>query len=154
MRRRAMPRIGLGMALLTLAACGPGAPPGVDKDQLGDAVSRAIGGASSCLLIAEQASGRQVYRYNSHSVCARALPACDGPGLRTVDQLLKATVADSRPRMLSCNSAADGSRGVGWASGVLPKKRLVYAGMMEGPRAFPGRMMAERLSSAFDRMGL
>lgn len=141
-------------AAALLTACSPGAPKGVDKDQLDDAVSRAIGDPASCLLIAEQASGRIVYRYNTHTACARALPACDRPGTRTVDNLLKETLKDGQARQLSCNSAADASRGVGWASGPIPGKGLTYAAMMEGDRAFPGRMMADRLSTAFQSVGL
>jgi hypothetical protein len=137
-----------------LAACAPGAPKGVDKDQLDEAVSRAIGDPASCLLIAERPGGHVVYRYNTHIACARALPACDTPGTRKLDQLLDQTVADGRSRQLSCNSAADASRGVGWASGVIPGKGLAYAAMMEGDRAFPGRMMADRLTSAFQKVGL
>ena len=63
------------LAALTLAACSPGAPKGVDKDTLDAAISRAIGDPASCLLIAEQASGKLVYRYNSHTACARAWPS-------------------------------------------------------------------------------
>ncbi|THD61239.1 hypothetical protein [Phenylobacterium sp.] len=154
----------LVLLALGAAACSPGAPKGVDKDTLDAAVSRAIGDPSSCLLIAEQASGKLVYRYNSHTACARPLPACAGTGtgaaagsangLQTIDQLLKATLKDGQPRALSCNSAADASRGVGWASGPIPGKGLVYAAMMEGDRAFPGRMMADRLSRAFKDAGL
>src|SRR5258707_2229823 len=45
-------------AAALLAACSPGAPKGVDKDQLDEAVSRAIGDPASCLLIAEVPGGR------------------------------------------------------------------------------------------------
>ena len=141
----------LAAAAALVAACAPGAPKGVDKDQLDEAVSRAIGDPASCLLIAETPSGHVVYRYNTHTACDRALPACDVAGARKLDQLLDQTVKDGRSRQLSCNSAADASRGVGWASGVIPGKGLAYAAMMEGDRAFPGRMMAERLEGAFRR---
>jgi hypothetical protein len=143
-------------AAVALAACSPGAPKGVDKDTLDAAISRAIGDPASCLLIAEQATGKLVYRYNTHTACARALPACTGASsnTQTIDQFLKATVKDGQPRALSCSSNADASRGVGWASGPIPGKGLVYAAMMEGDRAFPGRMMADRLSSAFKDAGL
>jgi len=146
----------LTLAALTLAACSPGAPKGVDKDTLDAAISRAIGDPASCLLIAEQASGKLVYRYNTHSACARALPACNGAAndTQTIDQLLKATEKDGQAHMLSCSSTADASRGVGWASGPIPGKGLVYAAMMEGDRAFPGRMMADRLANAFKAAGL
>ena len=146
----------LGLAALTLGGCSPGAPKGVDKDTLDTAVSRAIGDPDSCLLIAEQASGKLVYRYNTHTACARPLPSCGGAAAatQTIDQLLKATAKDGQPRTLSCSSTTDASRGVGWASGPIPGKGLVYAAMMEGDRAFPGRMMADRLSRAFHDVGL
>jgi hypothetical protein len=146
------------LSLLALGACSPGAPKGVDKDTLDAAVSRAIGDPASCLLIAEQGSGKLVYRYNTHTACARPLPACAAPGAgpqqQTIDQLLKATLKDGLPHTLSCSSTIDASRGVGWASGPIPGKGLVYAAMMEGDRAFPGRMMADRLTQAFKDAGL
>ena len=141
-------------AAALLAACAPDAPKGVDKDQLDAAVSQAIGDPYSCLFIAEQGSGRVVYRFNTHLACDRKLPACDAPQVRTLDELLKATLKDGRPRQLSCSSSPDNSRGVSWASGVLPSKGLTYAAMMEGDRAFPGRMIAERLDGAFAKVGL
>lgn len=146
----------LCLAALALAACSPGAPKGVDKDALDAAVSRAIGDPDSCLLIAEQVSGKLVYRYNSHTVCDRSLPACMGAstGTQTIEQLLKDTRKDGQTRTLSCSSTDDASRGVGWAAGQIPGKGLVYAAMMEGSRAFPGRMMADRLSRAFRDVGL
>jgi hypothetical protein len=146
----------ISVLALMLAACSPGAPKGVDKDTLDAAISRAIGDPDTCLLIAEQASGKLVYRYNTHTACARLLPACagDAKAAQTIDQLLKATRKDGQPRRFSCPSTADASRGVGWASGPIPGKGLVYAAMMEGERAFPGRVMAERLDQAFKDAGL
>ena len=132
-----------------ITGCTPGAPPGVDRDQLDAAVSRAIGDPNSCLLIARRGGGGVVYRYNTATACAREFPVCDRPGDGKLSALLKATAADGRPRMLSCNSQADASRGVGWAAGPIVGTDLVYAAMMEGERAFPGRMMAERLTGAF-----
>ena len=148
------PIVVLSLCGLALAACAPTAPKGIDKDQLDAAVSRAIGDPTSCLLIAEQASGKVVYRYNTHTACARRLPAWDTSGTRGLDDLLQATVKDGQPRALRCNTANDASRGVGWASGVIAGKGLVYAAMMEGDRAFPGRMMTERLAGAFRKAGL
>jgi hypothetical protein len=37
---------------------------------------------------------------------------------------------------------------------VIPGKGLAYAAMMEGSRAFPGLMMADRLANAFRSVGL
>ena len=144
----------LAVSGVTLAGCSPGAPKGVDKAQLDEAISNAVGDPATCVMIAEQATGKVVYRYNSHTACARSLPACDTPGQRTVEDLLKGTAKDGKARALSCYTAADASRGVGWASGPLAAKGLVYAAMMEGDRAFPGRMIADRLSRAFAKVGL
>jgi hypothetical protein len=123
----------------------------VDREQLDAAVSRAIGDPNSCLLIAQAGSGKLYYRYNTHTACERALPSCDGAGERKVEQLLERTAQTRTPIQLSCNTLADASRGVGWAAGPIAGTDLVYAAMMEGERAFPGRMMADRLEGAFRR---
>ncbi|MCW5759914.1 MAG: hypothetical protein KIS90_09115 [Phenylobacterium sp.] len=123
----------------------------MDRDELDAAISRAVGDPNTCVLIAEAKSGRVNYRYNSATACAREWPACDGAGNRKLKDLLEATVRDRQPRTLSCNTAADGSRGVGWSAGPIAGTGLVYAAMMEGDRVFPGRMMADRLETAFRR---
>jgi hypothetical protein len=153
-RRRPELRALLAGAALTLAACSPSAPPGVDRDQLDEAVSRAVGDPNTCVLIAEAGSGRVLYRYNTATACAKAYPACDSSGARELKDLLEQTAKDRQARTLSCNTLADASRGVGWASGPIAGTALVYAAMMEGDRAFPGRMMADRLDSAFRRAGV
>jgi hypothetical protein len=146
-------------AVAALAACGPKLPKGVDAQALDQAVSDAIGDPGTCVLLGRKGSGEVVWRYNTHTACARGLPACDAPRSQTVEGLLKATAADGRPRRLSCNTAADGSRGVGWASGPVPAGRsgdggLVYAAVMEGTRALPGRIMAERVEGALHDAGV
>lgn len=142
------------LAAFTLAACSPTAPPGVDQDRLDAEVSRAVGDPNTCVLIARKSDGRVLYQYNSAVPCGREFPACEGQGVRGVKALLDATRKDGRPRRLSCNTEADASRGVGWASGPIAGTDLVYAAMMEGDRAFPGRMMADRVESAFRRAGV
>lgn len=149
-RSSTRPRLaGAALAVLSLAACSPTAPPGVDRDQLDAAVSKAVGDPNTCVLIAKAGSGGTLYRYNSATACAREFAACDAPGTRKLDSLLETTVKDRQPRQLSCNTEADASRGVGWAAGPIAGTDLVYAAMMEGDRAFPGRMMADRLEGAF-----
>jgi hypothetical protein len=123
----------------------------VNRDELDAAISKAVGDPNTCVLIAEAGSGRVNYRYNSATTCAKEFPACDKPGTRELKDLLETTVKDRQPRMLSCNTAADGSRGVGWSAGPIAGTELVYAAMMEGDRVFPGRMMADRLETAFRR---
>lgn len=144
---------GAACALL-LAACSPGAPPGVSREALDAQVSRAIGDPNSCLLLAEAGSGRVLYRYNSATACDRELPSCEGGGSRKTRALLEAVAKDRQPRKLSCNTLADASRGVGWAAGPVAGTTYVYAAMMEGDRAFPGVMMADRLEGAFRRAKL
>jgi hypothetical protein len=139
---------------LALAACSPNGPPGVDKAQLDEAVSRAIGDPNSCVLIAERGSGKVLYRYNSATACANEFPACDEPGKRKLGRLLDATAKDGQARTLSCYTLPDRSRSVGWAAGPVAGRDWVYAAMMEGERAFPGRMMADRLDNAFRRARL
>ncbi len=134
---------------LGLTACAPDAPPGVDRDQLDAAVSRAIGDPATCVMIGQAGSGRLLYRYNTATACDRELPACDAAGVTKLAAVLKVTAQTRQPRALSCNSTSDASRGVGWASGPIAGTDLVYAAMMEGERAFPGRMMADRLAGAF-----
>lgn len=151
--RRPLETLG-ALAALTLSACAPDAPPGVEKADLDDAVSRAIGDPNTCVLIAEHGGGDVVYRYNTATICARSHPACDGPGTTTVGDRAEAAATRGEAVQLSCNTTADASRGVGWASGPIPGKDLVYAAVMEGDRALPGRIMADRLGSAFERAGL
>ena len=141
------------LSALALAACEPGAPPGVNREQLDAAISRAVGDPNTCVLIAEKGSGKVLYRYNTATTCAKEWPSCAGPSSMKVGDLLDAVAQDGRPRMLSCNTTADASRGVGWAAGPLPGRDQVYAAVMEGDRAFPGRMMADRLEGAFRRAG-
>lgn len=126
----------------------------MDRDQLDAAVSKAIGDPNSCLLIAKAGSGKLLYRYNTHTACELELPACDAPGATKVGKLLEKTAKDRQVRMLSCNTQADASRGVGWAAGPIAGTDLVYAASMEGDRAFPGRMMADRLEGAFRKAGV
>jgi hypothetical protein len=142
------------LAALALCACQPGAPPGVDKDRLDEAVSRAVGDPNTCVLIAPSGTSKVAFRYNSRITCARPLPACSGPGQQTVGDLLKAVARDGAPRTASCPSSPDGSRGVAWAAGPVAGRGLIYAAVMEGERAFPGRMVSERLARAFKDAGL
>lgn len=142
---------GAALAALALSACSPGAPPGVDRNQLDEAVSRAVGDPTSCLLIAQAGSGKLLYRYNTHTACDRELPSCEGAAKTKVAKLLARTAATRAKVQLSCDTLDDASRGVGWAAGPIEGTDLVYAAMMEGDRAFPGRMMADRLEGAFRR---
>ncbi len=141
--------------LLALAACAPGAPKGIDKDTLDEAVGSAIGDGGTCVLIREKATGKAVWRYGSHLTCDRTLPSCVGQATQTVADVADAVVK-GRPQTISCNSVADGSRGVGWSSGDAgdPAKGLVYAAVVESDRALPGREIKLRVEAAFKKAGL
>ena len=139
------------LTIFMVSACAPGTPPGVDKAELDAAVSCAVGDPNTCVLIAEQGIGEVLYRFNTATACARQFPACDRPGLTTVAALLEATAKDSQVRQASCDTVADGSRGVGWAAGPIAGKNLVYAAVMEGDRVLPGMIMADRLEGALRR---
>jgi hypothetical protein len=139
-------RAAAAFAAVVLTACGPRLPAGVDADKLQEAVSDAVGDPNTCVLLGRQGSGEVVWRYNTHTTCARSLPSCEGAASRTVGDLLKAEAADGRARMLSCAS-------VGWAAGAAGHG-LVYAAVMEGSRAMPGRVMADKLDGALKDAGL
>jgi hypothetical protein len=139
---------------LALGACSPSLPEGVDERRLAREISGAIGDPNTCVLIAPSGSDKVAYRYNTYMTCARSLPACEAPDKRTVNDLLAQVARDGAPRAMSCPSNDDGSRGVAWAAGAIEGRGLVYAAVMEGERAFPGRMMAERLARAFKDAGL
>ena len=62
---------------LTLAACSPKLPKGVDEQQLSEAVGRAIGGPNTCVLLANKA-GKVVWTGGGYITCARNLPTCGG----------------------------------------------------------------------------
>ena len=72
---------------LALAACGkggsirlpklqlPGSAP-FDTQALESAIDSGFGGLGTCVIIADTASGRELYRYNSNAVCMNPLPPC------------------------------------------------------------------------------
>lgn len=78
------------IAAAALAACSPkqggkpgiqlpslsGSGPAFDKAKLEAAIDPSFGGPGTCLVIDDTASGREVYRYNSHMACGRQLPPC------------------------------------------------------------------------------
>lgn len=150
-----MRRVSAALALvgLALAGCGSQLPNGVDEAKLEQYVSDSIGDPNTCVLIGRAGSGEIIWRYNTHTTCGRTLPACDRPATQTVGGLLQAVAKDGQPRTLSCDTTPDGSRGVAWAAAPIAGHKLVYAAVMEGPRAFPGRMVAEKLEGAMQDAG-
>ena len=145
------------LALCALAACAPKLPDGVDQQALDDAVANAVGSPSTCVVV-ENSEGKTVYRYGTHTTCARSLPACDAPGSTTIGAQL-AAAHKGISRAASCDTAEEASRGVAWASGPLPAlegkgdRKMVYAVFMEGADALSGREAKRRLEAAFAKTG-
>ena len=153
------------LALIAIAAvataCSPkanGPAPGgggLPSTQLDNQIAAAIGDPTTCVLIADAASGKVLYRYGDDFNCVRGLPACDAPGLISAKTALPFA---ARPggRFASCNSLPDGPRQVGWAEGRVQSARraLVYSAVMEGQRALPGHEINARLYDAFNKAGL
>ncbi len=146
----------VGALLLAGCAKPAGSAPagGLPADALDRAIAETIGDPTTCVVIADRASRRIVYRYGERFNCVRGLPACDRPGVMSAENALAlAGAADGRGA--SCPSTPDGTRRVGWAEGRIAGKRdLVYSAVMEGQRALPGQEMIARLAAAFAGAGL
>ena len=147
---------GLVGALAAAAGCtSPPSARGLPSDALDQAIGNAVGDPSTCVILADRATGKVVYRYGQQFNCLRGLPACDRPGFLSASQAM-AFAETPGGRTASCNSGADSSRQVGWAEGQAASagRRLNYSAVMEGQSALPGREMAARLDDAFRSAGL
>ncbi|MGI8841005.1 MAG: hypothetical protein ACR2F8_09550 [Caulobacteraceae bacterium] len=146
------------LALLLVGCARPGdsaGAGGLPSGALDHAVGDAIGDPTTCVVIAERAGGKILYRYGERFNCVRGLPACDRPGVLTAERAL--AVADTADgRGASCPTTADGTRRVGWAEGRIAGARrdLVFSAVMEGQRALPGQEMIARLTEAFANAGI
>lgn len=146
------------LAALALAGC---SRPAADRagslptGALDQAIGRAVGDPSTCVLLADRASGKVLYRYGQSFNCVRGVPACDRAGFLSATQALR-LAGTPGGRGASCPSVADGSRTVGWAEGVVSGNHagLIYSAMMEGQTALPGHEMSARLDEAFQNAGL
>jgi hypothetical protein len=155
-RQRAWRSVAVAATLLTMGACSPGGPGArPPSDALDHAIADAVGDPDTCVLLADRATGKVVYRYGEEFNCVRGLPACDRPGTMSATQAL-ALAATPGGRGASCASNADGSRMVGWAEGKATSRGrdLSYSALMEGQRALPGHEIASRLDAAFQKAGL
>jgi hypothetical protein len=143
---------------LALGACAKDIP-GIDEAALNDAVGAAIGDPSTCVILATR-SGDVAWRYGTHMTCSRDLPACDEAGSTITVEALAKLAAKADARAISCPSTPDGLRSVGWATGPVQAgegkthEPLVYAAVMEGDRALPGREIKLRLENALAEGGL
>jgi len=150
------------LVLALLCACSPKSGgvagiggSGLPSNQLDTQIAAAIGDPTTCVLLADRASGKVLYTYGTDFNCSRGLPACDSAGTLNAKAALQfATKPDGR--FASCPSLPDGSRMVGWAEGPVQstKHSLVYSAVMEGQRALPGHEINARLYDAFSKAGL
>ena len=153
--RRAL-SILVAAALAAVVGCSaPTTDKGLPVEALHDAIAASVGDPSTCVLLADRATGRVVYRYGEQFNCLRGAPACDRPGFVTATQALPLATTPGG-RAVSCPSNPDGSRMVGWAQGKATSKTrdLVYSAVMEGDRALPGQEISARLDAAFRQAGL
>ena len=144
-----------GLIAMQLCACAPKSAQGMNTTALDNQIAAAIGDPSTCLLLADAATGKVIYRYGGDFNCTRTLPACDFSGVMNAKAGLQYA---TRPggRMASCASVPDGSRQVGWVAGRVQstKRALIFSAVMEGERALPGHEMNARLYDAFQKAGL
>lgn len=154
------------LVILALTACSrpvarKGGTLAEDRDHrlpssaLDQGIGAGIGDPTTCVLIADKATGKVLYQYGELFNCVRGLPACDRPGVLSARQSL-AFANLPNGRETSCASVPDGSRMVGWAEGLVGPKspNLAYSAVMEGQKALPGHEMAARLAEAFQNAGL
>ncbi len=145
------------LSAVLLSACDPKPPAGIDPAVLDEAVARAVGSPSTCVMVTGN-DGKAVYRYGTHTTCARSLPACDVPGVTDIATQLDAARMGVT-RTASCDTASEASRGVAWASGPLPAlvgkpdRKMAYAVFMEGVDALSGLETKRRLEAAFAKAG-
>jgi hypothetical protein len=151
------------LVLTLLCACSPksgggvgiGGGGGLPSSQLDTQIAAAIGDPTTCVLLADRATGKVLYTYGTDFNCSRGLPACDAQTTLNAKAALQ-FAAKPDGRFASCASLPDGSRRVGWAEGAVQstKHSLVYSAVMEGQRALPGREINARLYDAFSKAGL
>lgn len=141
-------------ALVFTAACARQEAAGLPSTQLDQAIGGSIGDPTTCVLIADRATGRIRYRYGQLFNCVRGMPACDRPGFLNAKAALK--LASVPPRGQSCPSNPQAARQVGWAEGVIggSSGTLIYSAVMEGDRALPGHEMNVRLYDVWTKTGL
>lgn len=142
-------RVGASASILLAAAwlvgCSPNLPDGVDAKRLTDTVGAVIGDPATCVILAQKGTGKVLWRSSRRQVCAQERQACTRPGLTTPEALIK-DAAKGLTLQTGCES-------VSWAAGPTPRADIVYAAVMYGERALPGREIAYRLDSAFKTAG-
>jgi len=128
---------------------------GLPSSQLDAQIAAAIGDPTTCVLLADKATGKVLYTYGTDFNCSRGLPACDSQTTLNAKAALQ-FATEPNSRFASCASLPDGSRMVGWAEGAVQstKHSLVYSAVMEGQRALPGHEINARLYDAFSKAGL
>lgn len=72
--------LGLLLILPVLAACDrgepPGAPPSAEAQRLNAAIESRLGGADTCVVLADTATGAVRYQYGRYDACNRPMPPC------------------------------------------------------------------------------
>jgi hypothetical protein len=138
---------GVGLVLcMNLAACGPKLPKSVNQDALEQSIAMSMGDMNTCVVLADRATGKIAWSTGLKEACRAKYPAC------TADKSID--VNDLAKQALSGVTVTTGCSLVSWAAGTAGKSTYVYAAVMSGERALPGREMSLRLDSAFAAAGL
>lgn len=131
---------------VVLASCAPKPPSGVNEEALWNALGDAVGDPNTCVVLAEAKTGKVIWKYQALNECGRALPACSTAGNRTAIDLAKMVAGNG-------GSVAEGCSNVSWAAGPTPRNGVVYSAVMQGGRALPGMVIADKLDNVFKSTG-
>ena len=126
--------------------------------QLDSQIAAAVGDPSTCVLVADAASGKELYRYGEHFNCDRELPACDAVTPMNAHAALKLGRDPGRPDGQLQHPARSGSPHGRLGPRVEVQKRLSQPDLLGGDgkakRALPGHEINARLYDAFQKAGL
>ncbi len=131
---------------VALASCAPKPPSGVNEEALWNALGDAVGDPNTCVVLAQAKTGKVIWKYQALNECGRDLPTCSTAGNRTAIDLAKLVAGNGA-------SVTEGCSNVSWAAGPTPRTGVVYSAVMQGGRALPGMIIADKLENVFKATG-
>lgn len=99
------------------------------------------------MVLADKASGKVAWSDGLTAACRARYTACDQNKMTDVAGLARSVAASGSSVETSCGP-------VSWSAGPAGKSNLVYAAVMSGNRALPGREITLRLKDVFANSGL
>lgn len=101
-----------------------------------------MGDVNTCVVLADRATGKIAWTTGLTGACSAKYPACTTDKSIDVQELAKSAAKGA--------VVAAGCQQVSWAAGPAGHSAFVYAAVMAGDRALPGREMALRLDGIFN----